>query len=142
MLRSLFRPRNVVILAGTATTGTASYYYIRNSNSAYSDHNAVEDTKRYHAPPAWTPPSRKETLAKLKLSAENKDEVFDLLVIGGGATGAGVALDAASRGLKVALVEKNDFSSGEWPVHGFPEMGMNCCYRNFVKIDKTRSWRC
>ena len=37
---------------------------------------------------------------------------FDLLVIGGGATGCGVALDAATRGLKVALVEKNDFSEG------------------------------
>src|SRR6056300_1810091 len=37
---------------------------------------------------------------------------FDLLVIGGGATGCGVALDAASRGLDVALVEKNDFSEG------------------------------
>ncbi|MDT8443417.1 MAG: FAD-dependent oxidoreductase [Desulfuromonadales bacterium] len=38
--------------------------------------------------------------------------IFDLLVIGGGATGCGVALDAASRGLKVALVEKNDFAEG------------------------------
>ncbi len=37
---------------------------------------------------------------------------FDLLVIGGGATGCGVALDAATRGLDVALVEKNDFSEG------------------------------
>jgi glycerol-3-phosphate dehydrogenase len=39
-------------------------------------------------------------------------EVFDLAVIGGGITGAGVALDAASRGLTVALVEKRDFASG------------------------------
>lgn len=39
-------------------------------------------------------------------------EVFDLLVIGGGITGAGIALDAAARGLKVALVEKADFASG------------------------------
>lgn len=39
-------------------------------------------------------------------------EKFDLLIIGGGITGAGIALDAASRGLKVALVEKNDFASG------------------------------
>ncbi len=38
--------------------------------------------------------------------------VYDLLVIGGGITGAGIALDAASRGLKTALVEKNDFSFG------------------------------
>ena len=40
------------------------------------------------------------------------DETFDVLVIGGGVTGAGVALDAASRGLKTALVEKSDFASG------------------------------
>ena len=40
------------------------------------------------------------------------DEQFDVLVIGGGVTGAGVALDAVTRGYKVALVEKADFSSG------------------------------
>jgi glycerol-3-phosphate dehydrogenase len=40
------------------------------------------------------------------------DEEFDLLVIGGGITGAGVARDAALRGLRVALVEKADFASG------------------------------
>ncbi len=40
------------------------------------------------------------------------NESFDVLVIGGGITGAGVALDAASRGLRVALVEKDDFASG------------------------------
>lgn len=37
---------------------------------------------------------------------------FDLLVVGGGITGCGIALDAALRGLKVALIEKNDFASG------------------------------
>ena len=41
-----------------------------------------------------------------------KTETFDLVIIGGGITGAGIALDAASRGLKVGLVEKNDFASG------------------------------
>jgi glycerol-3-phosphate dehydrogenase len=40
------------------------------------------------------------------------DEQFDVLVVGGGVTGAGVALDAASRGLRTALVEKGDFASG------------------------------
>ena len=39
-------------------------------------------------------------------------ETFDVLVIGGGITGCGVALDAASRGLSVALVERDDFASG------------------------------
>jgi glycerol-3-phosphate dehydrogenase len=41
-----------------------------------------------------------------------KSESFDLVVIGGGITGAGVALDASSRGYSVALVEKADFASG------------------------------
>jgi len=41
-----------------------------------------------------------------------RTEQYDLLVIGGGITGAGIALDAASRGLKTALVEKNDFAFG------------------------------
>ncbi len=40
------------------------------------------------------------------------EERFDLLVIGGGITGAGVALEAASRGLRVALLEARDFASG------------------------------
>ena len=39
-------------------------------------------------------------------------EHFDLLVIGGGITGCGIALDAVLRGMKVALVEKADFASG------------------------------
>ncbi|MFC0533573.1 glycerol-3-phosphate dehydrogenase/oxidase [Phytohabitans kaempferiae] len=41
-----------------------------------------------------------------------RTERFDVLVIGGGVTGAGAALDAASRGLKVALVEARDLASG------------------------------
>ncbi len=40
------------------------------------------------------------------------EEVFDLLVIGGGIFGAGVARDAALRGLRVALVDRHDFASG------------------------------
>ena len=41
-----------------------------------------------------------------------QNEIFDLVVIGGGITGGGIALDAASRGMKVALLEKGDFASG------------------------------
>lgn len=40
-----------------------------------------------------------------------RNQSFDICVIGGGASGAGVALDAALRGFKVALIEKNDFAS-------------------------------
>jgi len=50
--------------------------------------------------------SRSENLRTIQ------DESFDLLIIGGGITGAGIALDAASRGLKTVLIEKNDFAFG------------------------------
>ena len=40
------------------------------------------------------------------------DDPFDVLVVGGGVTGAGVALDTASRGLRTALIERDDFASG------------------------------
>src|SRR6266704_4420876 len=40
------------------------------------------------------------------------EENFDVLVIGGGITGCGVARDAAMRGLRVALIERDDFASG------------------------------
>lgn len=43
---------------------------------------------------------------------ELSEESYDLLIIGGGVTGCGIALDATARGLKVALVEKEDFASG------------------------------
>jgi glycerol-3-phosphate dehydrogenase len=49
---------------------------------------------------------RAETLGRLR------DEEFDILVVGGGITGAGAALDAASRGFRTALVEREDFASG------------------------------
>ncbi|CAG2223680.1 glpA [Mytilus edulis] len=56
---------------------------------------------------AWSPlPTREDMLKSLET------EEYDVLVIGGGATGTGVALDATSRGLKTAMVEKYDFSSG------------------------------
>lgn len=51
-------------------------------------------------------------LDRARALARMQDGHFDLLVIGGGATGAGVALDASSRGLAVALVERGDFASG------------------------------
>jgi glycerol-3-phosphate dehydrogenase len=40
------------------------------------------------------------------------EDPVDVLVIGGGITGTGIALDAAARGLSVALVEKDDFAAG------------------------------
>src|SRR5262245_36779740 len=44
--------------------------------------------------------------------ARMREEVFDVVVVGGGVTGVGTALDAATRGLSVALVEARDYASG------------------------------
>src|SRR5690554_4049465 len=52
--------------------------------------------------------NRKENLLQL----ENREMVWDLAIIGGGASGLGVALDGLSRGLKVVLFEKSDFAKG------------------------------
>ncbi|NXG94859.1 GPDM protein, partial [Stercorarius parasiticus] len=52
-------------------------------------------------------PTREQQILALKTTSE-----FDVLVIGGGATGCGCALDAVTRGLKTALLERDDFSSG------------------------------
>ncbi len=53
-----------------------------------------------------SPAHRARSLARMR------DEVFDVVVIGGGVTGSGIALDAATRGLSVALVEQRDYASG------------------------------
>jgi len=52
-------------------------------------------------------PSRSDQIKALKTS----NQVFDVLVVGGGATGAGIALDAASRNMSVACIERGDFGS-------------------------------
>lgn len=57
------------------------------------------------------------------LAAMSGDEGLDVLVVGGGVTGAGIALDAASRGLRTGIVEMGDWASGtsSWSsklVHG------------------------
>ncbi|APZ45726.1 glycerol-3-phosphate dehydrogenase [Polaribacter reichenbachii] len=49
---------------------------------------------------------------RAEITSNLKENEFDILIIGGGITGAGIALDAASRGMKVALIEKGDFASG------------------------------
>ena len=51
--------------------------------------------------------NREESIKKI-----NSKTKWDLVIIGGGATGLGIALDATTRGLKTLLIEKRDFSSG------------------------------
>lgn len=52
------------------------------------------------------------TRQKLKARLQNQHESYDLLIVGGGSTGAGISVEASLKGLKVALVERDDFSSG------------------------------
>lgn len=54
-----------------------------------------------------TPPTRSELIERLDSTPK-----FDVLVIGGGAVGTGTALDAATRGLNVCMLEKTDFAAG------------------------------
>ncbi|KAF9459214.1 FAD dependent oxidoreductase-domain-containing protein [Collybia nuda] len=113
LLRAVFSRKTLAIATGgTALAAGGGYWYL-NSGPAYP--LSTRETRR--PPPPWTPPSRAEMLKALKASGAIKTtaedgEEFDLLIVGGGATGAGVAVDAASRGLKVALVERDDFSAG------------------------------
>lgn len=67
------------------------------------------------------------------------DKNYDMVVIGGGATGSGIALDATARGYKVLLLEKNDFASGTSSkssklVHG----GVRYLEKAVLKLDKSQ----
>lgn len=71
--------------------------------------SVLSDPKEVEGPQGV--PSRAEQIRRLQSPTDNKDGVFDILVIGGGATGAGIAMDAAQRGLQTACIERGDFSS-------------------------------
>src|SRR3954447_12293167 len=58
-----------------------------------------------------TAQARQDALDALRASAERGNEL-DVLVVGGGVTGAGIALDAVSRGLSTAVIEAQDWASG------------------------------
>jgi glycerol-3-phosphate dehydrogenase len=89
--------------AGVGLTGvTAVSYATLQSPSLADSVPAIPDPSQFPRIP-----SRQEQLSALTAGGK-----FDVLVIGGGASGAGCALDAASRGLKVGLVERDDFASG------------------------------
>jgi glycerol-3-phosphate dehydrogenase len=79
----------------------------------------------------YAAPTRAENLKRLRT------ETFDVVVVGGGCVGAGVAWEAATRGLKVALVEREDFSSGTSGrstklIHG----GIRYLEAAFTRLDK------
>lgn len=97
------------LIGSTAAFGLTSYAYLNSQKESISMDDSVD--RRPSA--LWTPPSRDQMLARLGATeSKDKEEIWDLLIVGGGATGAGVAVDAATRGYKTALVERDDFSSG------------------------------
>ncbi|WP_406640878.1 glycerol-3-phosphate dehydrogenase/oxidase [Amycolatopsis sp. WGS_07] len=72
----------------------------------YEEERVVTNPQNGSGPAQLGPAGREESWRRFG------DETFDLVVIGGGVVGAGTALDAATRGLRVALVEARDLASG------------------------------
>lgn len=126
----------LVYSTGAAALGGGILYYTYRPRNIPGSDPAVVSPPGYGAEGGFRPPrfpkvkTRDEQIADLKRSGgskgaaagllksadaaapQNDADIYDLLVIGAGATGAGIALDAATRGLKVAVVERDDFSSG------------------------------
>ncbi|KAL2446327.1 Glycerol-3-phosphate dehydrogenase, mitochondrial [Exophiala dermatitidis] len=105
--------------AGAAVAGTTVMYLVYRPRNVPGAETVAPKPPKRDANGDIIPPtfpyikSRAEQIADLKKSSSvPSSEIYDLLVIGGGATGTGIALDAATRGLKVAIVERDDFSSG------------------------------
>ena len=125
MLRFASSHRRVLVAVGAAS-GTVVLTVARtmtNSNSANSanleDHN--NGHHKFETPLPIPLPSRQQQIERLVAAGkrgqrhqhqqqQQQHEPFDVLVVGGGATGSGIALDAQLRGLSTALVEKGDFS--------------------------------
>lgn len=91
-----------LLVGGASAIGASALtsYLLMSDNTVHADVCNPRPLKR-------PLPTREEQVKTLKNTSE-----YDVLIIGGGATGAGCALDACTRGLKTALIEGDDFSSG------------------------------
>lgn len=97
-----FRKLSVTAL-GTLIGGSVATYALRKNDDVLARVQMEEKVIKR----ARKLPPRSEQIVSLQANEE-----YDVLIIGGGATGAGCALDSCTRGLKTALVEANDFASG------------------------------
>ena len=81
---------------------SASHTTSLEGSKRYNHHQAINGSTSASKPL----PSRNEQIQKLKTTKQ-----YDVLIVGGGATGAGAALDAATRGLSTAMIERGDFGN-------------------------------
>lgn len=100
--------------AAVAVASGGTYAFLRDPSVSANDRGgggpALESFRsKIGDPYAVVPPRAVQESALIGASPANP---LDILVVGGGATGCGVALDATTRGLRVGLVEREDFSSG------------------------------
>ena len=106
-----------VSAAAAAAAGIGSAYVALGApeqplaDAPWADVSSAPVSRRAHLE-ALRASGRKRSGGRGTNADASSDEPFDILIIGGGATGAGAALDAATRGLRVALVEGEDFASG------------------------------
>ncbi|XP_076918241.1 glycerol-3-phosphate dehydrogenase SDP6, mitochondrial-like [Bidens hawaiensis] len=108
------RARSVRVTAGALAVAVGgSHMTLRDTSVSSTDRgggSSLTALRRRITDPAAAVPSR--SVQETSLMGATSDNPLDILVIGGGATGCGVALDAATRGLRVGIVEREDFSSG------------------------------
>ncbi|CAH1286454.1 unnamed protein product [Diabrotica balteata] len=103
-MASRFKKIAVSGITGTIGAGIATYYLLRDDGK--QPWPTAVSAKEASLKPKRVLPTRADQIKSLQ------SEKFDIVIIGGGATGAGCALDAATRGLKTALIEADDFASG------------------------------
>lgn len=107
MAASRLKPLAAVVAATGASLAAIS---LAQTPATASDRGSLEAVRRKLADPTVMVPPRE--VQESALIGSSPTSPLDMLVVGGGATGCGVALDAVSRGLRVGLVEREDFSSG------------------------------
>eukprot|EP01083_Nonionella_stella_P080601 221580_1 len=124
--------RSLWAVAGLGAASAGAVYVSRAKN--YPSH--YDHLVHTQGPPIPNSsiPTRDEQLKRLK-----SGEQYDVLVVGGGCVGSGVALDAVSRGLSVALVDRDDFASGTSGrstklIHG----GVRYLEKAFKDLDRTQ----
>lgn len=108
------RFRKGLIGGALATTAVATAVWassqVSSSDPVQPRGEAAAAVAQQMAAADWKVPHR--TVQEMRLRGTSAANPLDVLVIGGGATGSGVALDAVTRGLRVGLVERDDFAAG------------------------------